>query len=327
MALLTPMSLDQARGLGAAYGLQVTAVTAWAQGVNSNFRWEIDGGRPVFARVYEGCSRQHVADQCRLVAELAAAGVPTPVPLELQDGSGVVGEVRGKPVALFPLVPGEMCCQAAVEPAKAERVGRALARIHRAGDGGLQAPAERGGVAQQHAWIAELRCRALPPVLGRDVEMLGAELDELLALRGPEPGPATVIHGDLFRDNVLWYRGELGAVLDFEFAAMGSPVFDLMVTLLAWCFSDRLEPELGRALCRGYRTERPLSRTEVDQCMVQAQLAALRFAISRIADYELRPREAIAYKDYRRYRQRLVALRQLGGRQLAEWVGGGGAAG
>ncbi len=64
-----------------------------------------------------------------------------------------------------------------------------------------------------------------------------------------------LIHGDLFRDNVLWREGEISALLDFESASRGSRPFDLMVTILAWCFGDSLDhearPRARRQLHRG----------------------------------------------------------------------------
>ena len=44
-----------------------------------------------------------------------------------------------------------------------------------------------------------------------------------------------MIHGDLFRDNVLWAGGEVAAILDFEQASGGSLAYDLAVCINDWC--------------------------------------------------------------------------------------------
>ena len=41
-------------------------------------------------------------------------------------------------------------------------------------------------------------------------------------------------------------------------------------------------------------------------------MAALRFAVTRITDYELRPRGVVAFKDYRRFLRRLDAVEEWG---------------
>jgi homoserine kinase type II len=41
-------------------------------------------------------------------------------------------------------------------------------------------------------------------------------------------------------------------------------------------------------------------------------MVALRFTVTRITDYELRPRGSVVYKDYRRFLARLLAIEALG---------------
>jgi homoserine kinase type II len=122
------------------------------------------------------------------------------------------------------------------------------------------------------------------------------------------------VHGDLFRDNVLWGdEGELAALLDFESASDGVLAYDLAVTLLAWCFGDTLSSPLARAMVAGYEAERPLAVAERAGMLAEACVAALRFTITRVTDYAMRvvtgPR---VLKDYRRFLARLDALEALG---------------
>lgn len=323
MALLTPLDLEEARALGARYGLAVRAVEPIPHGsVNSNFVLELEpaagGGDRAFLRVYEESDAAAVAAQNRLLAHLVARGVPTPAPLARADGGTVDGH-RGKPAVLFPFRPGAWICQARVAPAHVALVGAALAKIHAAGEGVGGAPESRFGAAELAARLERLRAMTLPAEIAAAVELLGERLAELADR--DLAGPRCVIHGDVFRDNVLWDGAALSAILDFESASLGDAPFDLMVTLLAWCYGDALEQPLALALVGAYRRERPLDAREVAACYDAARAAAVRFAVTRITDYELRPRGVVVYKDFRRFTARLAALEAIGRERFPAFLG------
>jgi homoserine kinase type II len=130
-----------------------------------------------------------------------------------------------------------------------------------------------------------------------------------------------IVHADLFRDNVLWRADGLAALLDFESASSGSPAFDLAVVLLAWCFGDGLDLELGRALVAGYLARRPMPEEEREELYEAALFAALRFTISRITDFELRPRGRGVFKDFRRFVARMRAIEEIGERSFRGALG------
>jgi homoserine kinase type II len=313
MAVLTSLSLDDARRLGARYGLSVVAVTGIAAGsVNSNFALALASGERVFLRIYEEQRARSAAGEAALLAHLAGRGVATPRPLCLaSDPASFIAEHAGKPVAIFPWIEGDSLCQARVTPEAAREVGEALARVHVAGASFASAPPSRFGPAELGERIVRLRRMTLEPSIAAVVERLAARLEPSLD-RAPSATASGLCHGDLFRDNVLWERGRISALLDFESASVESYPFDLMVTLLAWCFGDELERALCRAMIEGYQRARPLSSEEIALLHPEGRFAALRFTITRLTDFELRPRGAGVFKDYRRFLARADALDALG---------------
>jgi homoserine kinase type II len=121
--------------------------------------------------------------------------------------------------------------------------------------------------------------------------------------------PTGVIHGDLFRDNVLFQGDDIAALLDFESASHGPLVFDLMVTILAWCYREAFDAALVHALLSAYVRRRPLERAERAALPVEGALACLRFATTRITDFSMRaPAGTPPLRDYRRFLARLEAL-------------------
>src|SRR5678815_5685700 len=120
------------------------------------------------------------------------------------------------------------------------------------------------------------------------------------------------VHGDLFRDNVLWAGDAVAALLDFESAFRGPLVYDLAVLVLSWCYGDAFEPDLARAMVRGYESVRPLTAQEKRALYTETRFGALRFTITRITDYAMRGGEGRVMKDWRRFLARTDALEAMG---------------
>jgi homoserine kinase type II len=327
MATYTQLTLEQAQEVGATFGLDVAQVTGVPAGsVNSNYRLTLADGTPIFGRVYEEQDRAGAEGESRLLDHLARHGVSTPRPLPRKDGTGFTfhlevptsGELGSRrAVALFPWRSGEILCQSRVTTDVASLVGEKLAEVHRAGS---TFPETRPGRFR----VSDLRVRleridkADDPKLRAMADPIRAALDRAEQARDADL-PHGIIHGDLFRDNILWENGGLVALLDFESACDGSWVYDLMVTVLAWCYGSDLDESLARAMFRGYAGVRRLSGPELAALGTEGRIAALRFTVTRITDFAMRTGlgERVT-KDYRRFwarHERIVSL----GDALSRW--------
>jgi homoserine kinase type II len=321
VAVLTRIEAAEAAALLQAYGFgtlhSIEGIPAGS--VNSNFALKA-GGQRLFLRIYEEQALEGARGETRMLDRLAGAGVPTPCPCRRVDGE-LVSVVQGKPAALFPWVEGDMRCQAGVTPGHARAVGEALAKVH------LAAQGEARGVGRfryedlsgRLARIAESK----DPELAPKVPVLRASLDRAHADRDRSL-PSGIVHGDLFRDNVLWTADDrIAALLDFESAFDGTYAFDLMVTMLAWCTGAALDASLARAMCEGYESVRSLAESERRGLWAEATFAALRFTITRITDYAMRtgaegPR---VVKDWKRFQKRYDDLIAMGPERLRETLG------
>ncbi|MCL2723801.1 MAG: homoserine kinase [Polyangiaceae bacterium] len=283
--------------------------------VNTSYAMTLGTGR-YFLRLYEEQGPEGAAREVALLRHLAASGVSTPMPVAAVSGA-FVRTLAGKPAALFPWVEGKMLCQRAVTPAAARAIGNALARIHAAG-----CPADIAR-ALGHGRFGPcdliVRCERILNSIDPDARAQAGTLRHAVAnvaRRRNETLPAGLVHGDLFRDNVLWQEGRIAALLDFESACVGPFVYDLAVTILSWSFGDVLLPEIARAMVEGYREERDLSQAEREGLFDEAILATLRFTITRIVDDTIR-----VGKRWQRFVARREALEQLGPRGLCEVLG------
>ena len=100
--------------------------------------------------------------------------------------------------------------------------------------------------------------------------------------------PLSVIHSDLFPDNVLMTGDRVSGMIDFYFACTDAMAYDLAVTHAAWSFDRtgaRFDEGIGRALVEGYETVRPLEESERRALPLLAQRACLRFVCSRAEDW------------------------------------------
>ena len=318
MALLTPLTASEVRLAARSVGLEALALNGLTAGsVNSNFELITTSGT-FFLRLFEEQDRVGAEREARLLLRLQREGVPVVVPLQKLDGSGFTSQVQGKPVAIYPMVLGTHRCQASVSLGDVAQVGGALARVHLVGS--QLDPRDELTTASRFDWqtiaqrLRKLDRSALSDELSAAQSLLLAGLDEVSTWHW-HSGDVSLIHGDLFRDNVLFVEGAPEpslALLDFESASSGRIAFDVMVTLLAFCFGTTVDLGLARALLDGYEQVRPLREPECEDLFRAGKLACLRFASTRITDYELRSKGLGKYKDYRRWLARLRWLEDLG---------------
>jgi homoserine kinase type II len=280
--------------------------------INSNFSLETDAKeRRWFVRVNEGKAEVDVAWEARLVEALAAAGVVTPPPVTARDGRpyAPLAGTR-KWVSVFPWRAGRHLAASEITEARARELGARFAEFHVAG---LALPVgwRRGSIYDHDHLVSRYTrfAQLTDPALRHAIEVLGEELafvsDRAAIRRRAQTG---IIHGDLFRDNVLWEAERVVAILDFEQASGGSLVYDLAVCINDWCWSGAPRLDLVGALLAGYRSVRALSHADCEALPIEVRAAAMRFTITRITDVYL-ARVANPDKDFRAFLARCEAWR------------------
>lgn len=312
MACLTALTGAEATVLASEYGLRLVRVEPLEAGsVNSNFRFHCEEGA-VFARIYEEQGIEGAAAELKMLAELAQQGVPVTPPLPRRDGQPV-GVAHGKPFSMYPWVAGEWLCHQRLTLAHCESLGRALAGVHLATRSLSALPEGRFGLPQLRERLAFINATA--PQFADAATFVEQGL-ERYCREAETQLPRGLIHGDLFRDNVLWRtdRGggppEVAALLDFESASAGVFTYDLMVCVLSWCFTGSLDLARVHALLDGYESVRLLDEAERRSTTTEGMAVCLRFATTRITDFAMRtPPGATPKRDFRRFFERYEVLR------------------
>ena len=268
-----------------------TGIAAGMQ--NSNYFVTTGGVRRVLT-IFEYLTPVELDFYLALMAHLAAKGIPCPQPLAAADGS-LWRPLAGKPAALLSCLPGTDLESPAAADCRV--LGATLARLHlAAADFSEPLPNPCGAV-----WRERLGGELAPLLSANERGLLLNEL-EFQAAQDYSQLPRGVIHGDLFRDNVLWQASQLTGVLDFYFAGTDALLFDLAVVANDWC----VETGSLSALVSGYRSVRPIGDHEARAWPALRRAAALRFWLLRL-DLRHRPRagEVVTIKDPDHFRDLL----------------------
>jgi len=307
VAVLTPQVRDQLQQALSAYDLgALEAFTPVERGtVNTSYDVTLTAGR-YFFRLYEEQALEGAKAEARLLAHLRKNGAKTPAPVARRDGE-LVGVHQEKPYAVFPWVTGDMRCQRGVTARDTAELGTEIARLHIAARGAEMRPS-RFRVKDLSDRLVTIAKEA-PPALAEHT----SELEKRLALTDEQRESNAVddtlmIHGDLFRDNVLYEGDKIASVLDFESAGQGTRTYDLAVALLAFCFRDHFDWEVARALVSSYEGAYGLHSVPKEALYWDACFGAVRFTITRITDSAMRGGK----KDFRRFLARQAELFALG---------------
>ncbi|MEQ1540759.1 MAG: homoserine kinase [Novosphingobium sp.] len=299
MAVYTHLGAEDLAELIAEFGVgALTSAKGIAEGVsNSNWLIETTGadgrGARFILTMYE--FRIDAADLPYFLGLLDhLAGKGCPVPRTIHDRNGhLFRTVDGKAVALIEYLPGVSVSRPTEGQARA--VGQALAQLHLAA---ADFPGSRANAMDL------VESRRLADACGADglaridpalPALVAGEL-AFLAEDWPQDLPRSVIHADLFPDNVLMLGERVTGLIDFYFACNDFTAYDVAVTHAAWCFENDgtgFNPALSAALVAGYDQVRPLSLAERAALPVLARAAALRFLMSRAYDWLNTPKGAL----------------------------------
>lgn len=295
MAVYTEVSPAQAAALLQELGLgALQALTPIGSGIeNTNYFVSATEGEFVLT-LFERLSATQLPFYLQLMRHLARHGLPVPEPRANAAGE-LVQKVAGKPAALVSRLSGHGID--APDLHHCAQVGATLARLHLAvADFPLLQPNLRGLPWREataltvRAWLGTAAAQLL------DDEM--AFQRHLAASPAHARLPQGAVHADLFRDNAMFDglpgRERLSGVFDFYFAGVDSFGYDLAVVLNDWCIdleTGALVTERAQALLGAYRAERACTGDELRLLPGLRRAAALRFWLSRLADWHA-PRDA-----------------------------------
>ncbi len=290
MAAITPLTENDLEALLSRYSLRgLRSFWPASNGIeNSNYFIRLagelageDGARELVLTLLEHPG--HAGDLLVPLLDLCdAAGLP--VARVIRNTAGNANdEINGKPTILSPRLAGQHVINPTLQ--QCESVGQFLARFHIVAADPM--PAAAAEYPRDADWLAQTASTVHAELRFADNRLLDAALTTVTSLLNRSDAaslPRGIIHGDLFRDNVLFTEHGLSGVLDFHHAATGSWVYDVAVAANDWCSVDdgALDGERVMSLLRSYHSVRPLKLPELWFFPVFALYAALAFWLSRL---------------------------------------------
>ena len=300
MAVFTEVSANEASSFVARLDVgTLTGFRGIQAGIeNSNFFVDTTRGHWVLT-IFERLSFEQLPFYLHLMRHLAQRGIPVPGPQPDRSGA-ILHRFKGKPAALVDKLSGGH--QLAPDVHHCTQVGAMLARMHLCSlDFAMVQPNLRG-----LPWWTETVPQVRPFLDDAQRHLIDSELlfqQQLAQSPAFASLPRGPIHADLFRDNVMFDRGELGherlsGIFDFYFAGVDCLLFDLAVCLNDWCVdlaSGCMVDDRAQAFVAAYAYVRPLTSNERRLMPALLRAAALRFWLSRLWDLHL-PRDASMLK-------------------------------
>lgn len=263
-----------------------------------------------FLTIFEQTSQSELDFFVPLLAHLKDKDCHVAGPKNQISGQYVLS-MKGKPAAIFDCLSGYHVED--ITQTECFTIGAELARIHlAASDFSAVHQNPRG-----YYWLQKQIGNQQLKGTREDIALLETSLHELqshwsawqdMAL------PKGFIHGDLFTDNCLFMNANtVSGVIDFYAGGNDYWVYDLAITILAWCTdNNEIHANYQTELMKGYESIRALSSEEKSELPKFIKLAALRFWVSRLIAAESRGDAALTTsKDPDKMKGVLVKLKGI----------------
>ncbi len=279
MAAYTKLNIKELTGLLENYDLGPLEDHAPLSGGQANSSYKLFTPKGQFTlSVCDEKTEEEIIVLTRVLTFLADQSFPATRLVRTKTGSSSIS-YKDKPVYIKEFLDGEVCpdlnCTMLIQ------VGNAMARLHQlSAPKGLPA-AFPYGLDHFDEVLDTNITHPFKNWLAEKKDFLDQNLDRSMA-RG-------FIHGDVFWDNLLFNKGALTAVLDFEEACQYFLLYDLGMAAVGCCSKDgAFDPEKINGLLAGYQEIRPLSAVEKEQFKPFLIYAATAAAFWRFRQYNLR---------------------------------------
>ena len=311
MAVYTELDKSILEEIGDDYGFgRILNMLGIPQGsVNSNYLLETNKGK-FLLRIDEVKSEMEVKREIDLLVFLRRHSFPCPHPIQDRKGR-YYRDYENKCLSLYKYAEGRLLIPERLNSNHLENIGRVLGELHVIGKGYKKGIDNRFSFERVADVYGEVRDR-LPSYFKRITRTLDEEvayLEHYLEWKLPKG----IIHGDLFLDNIMFRGEKVVGILDFEAASRGKYIFDLATAVNSLCFDgERYDLKRFEALIGGYESLRTLSLAEWDAFPNELRFSALRFTVTRLNDFFLRPMDEAqrVNKDFREFYERLRILRR-----------------
>ena len=234
----------------------------------------------------------------QLMERLRSSGIKCPVPVSDKEKK-LINSIKNKQFSLFSFIDGKS--KKKWTDNDCYQVGAVLGDLHRVGRNFLPHLENDFSV---YTWKTLFqKCYKKGKLFKNKTNVDIADEIQFILMNWPQNLPMGIIHADLFPDNIFFSGDKICGVIDFYFSCYDFLMYDLAITVNAWCFKegDFMECNL-KQLIKGYESVRKISSTEKNKFNVLLRGACLRFLTTRMYDSVFKKQsEYFLKKDPREY--------------------------
>lgn len=271
--------------------------------VNTYYKISYKSGENYYLKVDEVADKKRLQNEIKIFDFLTRKhknlSYKIPLPIQTKKGDYYI-PYKKKYILLFHEVPGSSLFEKKITAKQLQRIGKALAELNSLKPSSKIKPHRfcQSGIIQLFKSISSDLKKQLPKVY----EFVKIKLKDIE--RHQNALSQSLIHADLFPDNIMWNDGNLSGIIDFEAAGLDSKLFDICVAFHALCHSGkRFSLIKARAFLEGYQSKKKLTSKEWKHFHNYLDLTAMRFLLTRLRDFELKGRTPQNTKYYKNYRE------------------------
>lgn len=318
MAVITQLNLEQAQEVCKDLNLDIVDLQGIVQGTeNSTFLIKDKEQKKYILTLFEQGNLEDIKFICNLQNYLQQQGLPVLSPKTHSNGEFFT-LLKNKPCLVFDFAEGSQIKQ--LNSSAAEQAAIYIAKQHKA-------TANYPQTKPHLRYISYLqeKSMALKPFLSEEEQkILDEEINLYQTKLETSDLPTSVLHGDLFRDNVFFANTDttkntqehkeiqLSAVIDFYNSCTGVRIYDLAVLVCDWSIDEagNFYKEIYAKILDAYKSVIDFTQAEQDAWTYMLRLVATRYWISRLLVVHLEEESERVAKDPNHFKNILLNFRQ-----------------
>ena len=248
----------------------------------------------------------------KLMSGLAKNKIKCPKPIKNKKGNHLF-KIKNKNACIVTFLKGKD--KVNVSSKECFIIGKNIAKLHNASK---KLKIYRKNSLSVNSWSPLLnkinkRINKLSKNLVQDIKIDLVKIKKIW----PKNLPKGIIHGDLFIDNIFFFKKRFHGFIDFYFSSNDYFMYEIAICINALCFDKKnnkfiFNKAKSKNLIKGYSRLRSLSEKDKTSLNVLCRGAALRYLLTRTYDYLNTPKSAvIKIKNPREYIQKLKVHNQF----------------
>ena len=314
MAVYTKINTKDILSLSTKFNLgKITKFQGIKKGIeNTNYLLITNNNKYILTIFEKRVQKKDLPFFMKLMDELNQQKIYCPRPLKNKEGKYLT-LIKNKAACIVTFLHGKD--KVNLDNKNCYEVGKNIGKLHKASEKIKLYRENSMSINKLHSLLKSIEFKK--KVIAPDLKsILKNNLNEIIKY-WPKNLPTTIIHGDLFIDNIFFNKNKFAGIIDFYFSCNDYSMYEIAICINALCFDEKknkfiINNQKIKNLINGYQSIRKISLKEKNALNILCRGAALRYLLTRIYDYFNTPKTAlIKIKDPKEYIQKLIIHNNL----------------